>query len=120
MTSWSLVSIVLVQMESLPRLGPVVSTMGSYMKYLENILKYFDENILQKYQKDMQRGRELPSISWLTKKALSPAFWTLSLASWMKNPFSLPVVWSFRGNRPPSTALFLSHSSSSTLSLKIF
>ena len=70
MTSWSLVSIVRVQIESLPRLGPVVSTMGSYMKY----------------QKDMQRGLELPSISWLTKKALSPAFCTLSLASWMKKP----------------------------------
>ena len=40
----------------------------------------------------MQRGRELPSISWLTKKALSPAFWTLSLASWMKKPPWLPVV----------------------------
>ena len=51
-------SMVRVQMASLPRLGPVVSTMGSYMQY----------------QKDMHLGTVVPLSSRLTKKARSPAF----------------------------------------------
>lgn len=51
----------LVQTASLPRLGPVLSTMGSYMKY----------------QKLRHCGRCEPEISRETSMARSPARWTL-------------------------------------------